>query len=258
MTGSPESLRNALEDAICNTVSGKEVAIAFSGGLDSGVVAAIAKRYARSATLYTVGTDGSHDLTEAKASAEELGIKWVQIRLTEGSIIDGLRKMISITGTKDIVTLSFELPLFFVCMNCSEEDVIGGQGADELFAGYSKYVSLEESDLKRKTAEDMKKLNEITLPHEKKVAEHFGKRIHHPFLDEKVMKEAGSPEPPSADSRKMKLKEVSESIGYPSFSAKGKRSAQYSSGAMKLIKKICRDRGVSYAELVAALSGDVT
>ncbi|MCL1978970.1 MAG: asparagine synthase-related protein [Methanomassiliicoccaceae archaeon] len=261
MTSDPGPLSKALDNAIRNAVSGKDVGIAFSGGLDSGVVAAIAGEYAAKARLYTVGSKDSRDVEEARSSAEELRMEWAHIPLTEDGVKEGLREMISITGTKDPVTLSFELPLFFVCMNCEEEEIITGQGADELFAGYSKYIGLSGDDLKRRTAEDMRKLSEVTIPHERKVAEHFGKKIHYPFLDKEVVKEAraadnGCAPDGSPGSRKRTLREVSDIIGCPWLSVKEKRSAQYSSGAMALIKKICRDGGMTYAELIGTLSGE--
>ena len=263
MTSGPGSLREALDRAVCVAVSGRNTAVAFSGGLDSGIVAAMVKEHAEQATLYTVGTENSHDVREAETSAGELGMPWVRIPVCEDDIIEGLREMIAVTGTKDPVTLSFELPLFFVCKNCREHDVIAGQGADELFAGYSKYIGLGAEDLRMRMAADMRTLLDITLPHEKKVAEHFGKRIHYPFLDEAAVREAGMFDlgdiAPSDDpaSRKRILREISDMLGYRGISGKEKKAAQYGSGVMTLIKKICRNKGVTYAELIRMLSDEV-
>jgi asparagine synthase (glutamine-hydrolysing) len=258
MTDSPELLRNALEGAIRCAISGKDTAVAFSGGLDSGIVAFFVKEHAKSATLYTVGTESSHDIGEALSAAEELGMSLKIIPLTEDNVKEGLREMIHITGTKDPVVLSFELPLYFVCKYCSENDIIGGQGADELFAGYSKYSGLSKDALKKKTAEDLEKLRNITIPHEKKIAEHFGKRIHHPFLDQKVIEAADKMEddivPDDPAERKKALREVAVSIGLESISKKEKKAAQYSSGAMALIKRISKKNNVTYTELIEDLS----
>jgi len=258
MTSGPESLRKALDIAIRDAVSGKDVAVAFSGGLDSGIVAAVAKEYADNVILYTVGTDNSHDVKEAETSAEDLGMEWVHISITEGEVLDCLREMISITGTRDPITLSFEIPLFFVCKDCKEKDVITGQGADELFAGYSRYIGLTEDGLRTKITEDRRKLSEYTLPHEKKVAEHFCKTIRYPFLDREVLDTVNDLKiftAPTDDpmSRKAVLREVSGLMGYPNFSIKEKKAAQYGSGAMTLIKKICKEKNTTYAGLIEIL-----
>ncbi|MCL2296449.1 MAG: asparagine synthase-related protein [Methanomassiliicoccaceae archaeon] len=263
MTSGPGSLWKALDGAVRESVSDKNTAVAFSGGLDSGIIAAVVKECAKEATLYTVGSKGSHDVREARSSAEELGMRLVHIEITEDRVMDCLREMISITGTKDPVTLSFEIPLFFVCKNCAEKEIITGQGADELFAGYSKYIGLNGNDLREKMAEDMRKLSEITLPHEKKVAEHFRKRIHYPFLDENVVKAVNAlgidAIAPADDplSRKRALREVSELAGYSNISVKEKKAAQYGSGSMALIKKICRDRNMTYSGLIEMLCTEV-
>lgn len=253
-------MRKALEDAVRTAVRGKEVAIAFSGGLDSGILAALAKDHADGLVLYTAGTEGSHDVREARSSADELKTRLIHIPIEEHQIRDGLKEIISITGVKDPVTLSFELPLFFVCKNSKEKDILGGQGADELFAGYAKYIGLDKSDLIRMLEEDKKKLRESTIECERKIAEHFGKTIHHPYLDAEVVKavsdlgiEAIIPTD-GPMSRKKVLREVAEMIGYPGISSKGKKSAQYGSGSMAMINKICAKEGVTFSELIEVLA----
>ncbi|MCL2032814.1 MAG: asparagine synthase-related protein [Methanomassiliicoccaceae archaeon] len=260
MTDNLGPLRKAFEEAICNAVSGKEIAIAFSGGLDSGVVAAIAKGHAKRATLYTAGSEGSHDVKEAGTAAAELNMRLVIIPITEHDVKESLREMIRITGMRDPVTLSFEIPLFHVCKNCEEDEIISGQGADELFAGYSKYIGLGDDVLKEKIAEDMRKLFGSTLPHERMMAEHFGKKIHYPFLDEAVMREAGrfclTAPTDDPQSRKRALRELSHSIGLTGISVKEKKAAQYGSGAMAIIRKMCTDSGMTYTELIEVLCGE--
>ncbi|MDR1954979.1 MAG: asparagine synthase [Candidatus Methanoplasma sp.] len=263
MIGDPGPLKKALEEAVGNAVSGKRIAVAFSGGLDSGIVAAFAKEHAEEATLYTVGSENSHDIKEALTSAEELGMRPVTILITEDDVMEGLREMIRLTGTKDPVTLSFELPLFHVCKNCEEDEILSGLGADELFAGYSKYIGLGKDDLRKSLEEDTRKLLENTLPHERRIAEHFGKRMFYPFLDDMVVKEARSLEMsgavPTDDpmSRKRPLREVSDMIGCHGISAKEKKAAQYGSGSMGIIRKVCRKNNITYAELIEAICKEV-
>jgi asparagine synthase (glutamine-hydrolysing) len=260
--GSIGLLKSTLEDAVCGAVRGKNIAVAFSGGLDSGVIAALTRSYAESVTLYTVGTDDAYDVVAAESSARELGMPWIHIQINENYILEGLRDMISLTGTKDPVILSFELPLFFVCRNCTEHEIITGQGADELFAGYSKYIGLGKDELKAAVARDMAILKKITLPHEKKVADHFGKNLYYPFLNEKVIGDANdltSESTVSSDplSRKWVLREVSDLIGCKSISVKEKKAAQYGSGSMALIRKKYKKSGVTYPELIYMLSEEV-
>ncbi len=60
-----KNLECAIVSAIRNNVEDQDVAVSFSGGLDSGLVAAVAKDYARSVTLYTSGKNQSYDVVMA-------------------------------------------------------------------------------------------------------------------------------------------------------------------------------------------------
>ena len=57
-----EALGRALEESVRKVTEGKRVGVAFSGGMDSGLLAALASKYAKSVTCYTCGTDDSFDV----------------------------------------------------------------------------------------------------------------------------------------------------------------------------------------------------
>ncbi|MBE6527777.1 MAG: hypothetical protein E7Z64_01205 [Thermoplasmata archaeon] len=257
-----ENLQNALISAIRSQVEGQDIAVAFSGGLDSGLVAAIAKEYARSVTLYTSGKDKSYDVVMAQEMSEQLGLPWLHIPLTEENIEPRLREMISITGTSSPLTLSFELPLFFVCRTVREKYVLGGQGSDELFAGYSKYVGMSEEELDRARKADLGKLISSTIPHETKIADHYGKKILYPYLDSLVTMQVNAMNlkdlmPADTDHRKMLLREIARNLGYPFIAEKKKKAAQYGSGTMDLVRKVASDKGMTYSELVDSIYRDI-
>ena len=255
MSVESENLENALVSAVKSQVQDEDVAVAFSGGLDSGLVAAIAKEHARSVTLYTSGKDNSYDVVMAREMSEKLGLPWLHIPLNEDNIEARLREMISITGTSSPLTLSFELPLFFVCRTVREKFVLSGQGSDELFAGYSKYIGLSVEELDRMRKADIGKLISSTIPHETKVADHFGRKVLYPYMDPLVTMQVNAMDlkelvPADQDHRKMLLRQVANNLGYPFIAEKKKKAAQYGSGTMDLVRKVASDRGLTYAELV--------
>lgn len=257
-----DNLQNALVSAIKSQVQGEDIAVAFSGGLDSGLVAAIAKEYARSVTLYTSGKDQSYDVVMAQEMSERLGLPWLHIPLTEDNIEARLREMISITGTSSPLTLSFELPLFFVCRTVREKYVLSGQGSDELFAGYSKYIGLSIDELDRMRKADLGKLISSTIPHETKVADHFGRKVLYPYMDSIVTMQVNALDlnelkPADADHRKMLLRQVATNLGYPFIAEKKKKAAQYGSGTMDLVRKVAENKGLTYAELVDSIYKDI-
>lgn len=140
-----EALGNAIESAIRRSCEGKRVGIAFSGGMDSGLLAAVASKYAKSVTCYTCGTDDSFDVAAGRELAGILGLPWIQCRISEDNIEDTLREFILATKVSDPFTISYDLQLFTVCREADERVIISGQGSDEYFGGCaSPYDSLLE------------------------------------------------------------------------------------------------------------------
>ena len=258
MSADIENLQRAIVSAIRAGVEDQDVAVAFSGGLDSGLVAAVAKDYARSVTLYTSGKDQSYDVVMAQDMSERLGLPWLHIPITKDNIEQRLREMISITRTSSPLTLSFELPLFFVCKTVHEKYILGGQGSDELFYGYNKYVGMADDELVRTRKADLGKLITSTIPHETIVADHFGKKILYPYMDPIVTMQVNAMDlkdlkPLDGDSRKMVLRQVARNLGYPFIAEKRKKAAQYGSGTMDLVREVAKDKGMTYPELVDSI-----
>ena len=241
-----EGLLSSLEETVRSMVSGKDVAVAFSGGLDSGVLAILCKRYARSVRLYTVGLEESYDVRESRGMSRALGMDWTHIPMDEGSLLDGIKDMVAVTGTTDPIVLSFEVPLMYVLSSAEEDIIVTGQGADEVFLGYSKYVGLDDDDLEDQLTEDMRKLYGVTRIHEAKMAEHSGKTVLCPFLDSRVMSEVSriplDELKPYGELRKVPLRHVAESLGCPELASKPKKAAQYGSGSMNTIRRLAKSR----------------
>lgn len=249
-----EEIAQSLRTSIAQKVTDKDIAIAFSGGLDSGLIAAIAKDYAKSVTLYTVGSDDSFDSIEADKGAKKLGLDVVHIELDD--MIENVAEMVNLTDTTDPVTVSFEIPLFYVCKNCDQKIVLTGQGADEMFGGYSKYVGLDEKGFTEQRRKDIMTLFQTTIEHENKVTKHFGKEAFYPYLDPKVLDSMSAFEPKElmpGELRKEKLREIAKMFGQDYFAGKRKKAAQYGSGANDMLREIARSKGLSTADLISGL-----
>lgn len=251
-------IRAALEGAVRRAVSGREVAVAFSGGLDSGLLAHYAKRHAESVMLYAVGAEGSHDVAAAECAAVMLELPMEAIILDEDSALDILERMIRMTGTDNPLTLAFEVPLFAVCGKCCESHVLTGQGADELFGGYSKYAGLGPAEFEVLRKEGLGRLKSVTLAHEDAVALAFGKTLHRPYTDSELVSVVDTMDAadlmPRGALRKETLRKVAEEENLSFLAAKPKKAAQYGSGFTDLMESVCRRRGLRYSELVAEIA----
>ena len=252
-------LLDVLDRAVRTLTEGKEIAVAFSGGLDSSVVAVLAGKYAGSIRLYTVGEEDSQDVRASKEMCQHLGIEWEHIPMDEESLVRGLRESIRITGTVDPVTLSFEVPLMYILPHVRERYVIGGQGADEVFWGYSKYLDLSEQELREQSERDFRTLESVTLPHESKMAARYGKTILYPYLDDEVRRAVSSMDfeyrRPVGDDRKRPLKDAAAEMGCPEIAERTKKAAQYGTGSMNMIKRLSKKSGLSVSEYIQSLGG---
>lgn len=256
MTSRYEALGQAIESAVRDACEGKEVGVAFSGGMDSGLVAALAKKYARSVTCYTCGTDDSFDVAAGKELAEKLGLPWVHCRIGEDNIEETIREMMLATKVSDPFTVSYDLQLFCVCREAGEPVIITGQGSDEFFNGCNRAVDDDDEEFRRVSEWGIERLYKVSIPCETAIASHFKKKLHYPYIDEKVLEciRTIDPEelrPRDLDDRKTVLKETASDLGFPILAHRTKKASQYGSNTTELIRRMARAKGVRYNRYIA-------
>lgn len=256
----------AIEDVLVSTirdsVKGKRIGVAFSGGLDSGLASAIAKEYAESVTLYTCGTDNAFDVVMARDLAEKLGIEWVHVPISKRLIEIRIREMIAATGTSDPFTISYEMPLYCVCREAKEDYILSGQGADEFFMGCAKFVDQSDEDYEVLKNSSVERLLNVSVPCERTIASHFRKMLIYPYIDQNVIAEVAKIDqrelrPKDMDSRKAVLKEIAVDLGHEYIAGRKKKSSQYGSGTTDLVRAVAREKGMMYNEYIASVYDDV-
>ena len=251
-------LGDALETFIKNNVEGKNVGVAFSGGMDSGIVAALASRYARSITCYTCGTDDAFDVRAGKELAEKLGLPWVHCRIGEDNIEDTVRELISATGVSDPFTISYELQLFTVCRRAEEPIILTGQGSDEYFGGCARSVNEDDTEYEAVLNWGIERLMKVSIPCEQAIAKNFKKKLIYPFLDNDVLDAVGKidPEelrPTTMENRKAVLKTVATELGFPILAHRTKKASQYGSATTELIRDAARAKGMRYNRYISSI-----
>ncbi|WP_049947550.1 asparagine synthase C-terminal domain-containing protein [Candidatus Halobonum tyrrellensis] len=134
----------AVERAVLTAVRGADpagTAVAFSGGVDSGLVAAGLP----DAPLYVAGFEGCHDVEAARAAADAMGraddLRVVEV--THDDLRRAVPELVAATGRTNPMDVSIALPLYLVAERAAADGhdrLAVGQGADELFGGYAKVV----------------------------------------------------------------------------------------------------------------------
>ncbi len=251
-----EELGRAIEESVRRASEGKDVGVAFSGGMDSGLIAALAKKYARSVTCYTCGTDDSFDVAAGKELAEILDLPWVHCRISEETIENDIRGLIQATKVSDPFTISYELQLFMVCRAAHEPVVLSGQGSDEYFGGCAKSVNDDDEEYERFLDWGVERLMKVSVPCELAIAKHFRKKLSYPYLDPGVLEEVGrlDPEelrPRALEERKAVLKTVATDLGYPVLSNRTKKASQYGSRTTDLIRSAAGKKGVRFNRYIS-------
>jgi asparagine synthase (glutamine-hydrolysing) len=240
----PEIADLSLEDAIMESIRlrSDEGVVAFSGGVDSALVAAISGR-----PMVTVGISGCHDIIHSKEVAEIAGLKSHTIyEIDPDEIGPALRTVLRVIPKKTPLDASIATTLFFVTRWASENGhkrVLAGQGADELFGGYARY--LEPGDPAGKLKSDFESLAGQSL-RDQSVASINGTYISCPYLDMRVVRASGKLPPGGMvhdGIRKYPLRKVAAAHIPEEAAFYSKKAMQYGSGVWKEIQRLARKNG---------------
>ena len=245
-----ETLAGAVAEAIADR---PKVAVAYSGGLDSTVVALLARRYAR-VTCYTACTRDSHDFRNACLHGSMDGLEVAIIELENVDIERLAGRVSDRLDTTDPVRVGYTIPIIAVLERASENAVLVGNCADEIFAGYAKY---ESSDV----ADHMMKLDLEKAVHEleqlQNLAKSERKLLSAPFASDEVIEAAATfhlSQKIGPHGRKLILRRIAADLGARDGD-RPKKAAQYSSGVAKAMSKLAKDRGLTQNAWIAAQRG---
>lgn len=235
----PCTLDEAIETAV--RLRSDEGIVALSGGVDSSLVAALAQR-----ECLAVGLSGSHDLAQARHAADLLGLTCNEVEITETEIQEAIPFVVAAIPIKDPVNVSIALTQYFVARWAGTHGyrrIITGQGADELFGGYSRYLTSKK--LEEDLARDVEGL-EMQAQRDQAVASLHDTYLSMPYLDIRVVRAARAipaHEKVHDGMRKVPLREVAERHIPQELADYGKKAMQYGSGVWGVLKKIARKNG---------------
>jgi len=199
-------VRQALEDAVHRQLmSDVPYGVLLSGGLDSSVTSAIAKKYSERRIeaddkekawwpqlhSFSVGLEGSPDLAAAQKVADHIGTVHHEIKFTIQEGLDAIKDVIYNIETYDITTIRSSTPMYLmarVIKSMGIKMVLSGEGADEIFGGYLYFHKAPNAqEFHEETVRKLDKLHMYDCLRANKSLMAWGIEGRVPFLDKEFM-----------------------------------------------------------------------
>ncbi len=201
-----DELRDALEAAVLRQLmTDVPYGVLLSGGLDSSIISAVAKKYAakriESGNMedawwpqlhsFAVGLVGSPDLIAARKVADYIGTVHHEIHFTVQEGLDALRDVIYHIETYDVTTVRASTPMYLlarVIKSMGVKMVLSGEGADEIFGGYLYFHKAPNAEeFHKETVRKLSKLHMYDCLRANKSLASWGVEGRVPFLDKEFM-----------------------------------------------------------------------
>ena len=262
-----EVYKKSLMSAMKKRTEGLErIGIIFSGGIDSVLVAWLAKDMVKEVTCYNAGTPDSSDILFANKVAKDLDLPLKANVITKQSTERMLPKIIHSIEDSDALQVEVALPIYSA-MELARKDhikvVFSGQGVDEIFGGYPWYpkiVSREGySSLRNHMIEDLLLLYKETLEREDKTTMAHGIEMREPYLDRQIIESAFDINPrlnvtgPDDLFGKRVHRLLANKLGIPKEIAyRNKSAAQHGSGIHFIIDQIARENNFNESRISSA------
>jgi asparagine synthase (glutamine-hydrolysing) len=172
-----------------------KVGIIFSGGIDSVIIAWLAKKMVPEVICYTGGIRGSNDIIYARQIAKKLNLKLRVNELTQDEVEQMIPEVINTIEDTNAGQVEVAIPVYAAVKLAHEDGInvmFSGQGADELFGGYSWYARVVEKEgyqkLRDHMTQDLLLLYKETLEREDKITMAHSIEMREPFLDIEVIR----------------------------------------------------------------------
>ncbi len=263
MHAATQQLQKLLQQSVKNRVAKvREVAVAFSGGLDSSIIALLAKRSGAKINLVHVSLGSQSETEHAQRVANELELPIFTYEYSEADLKQALPAILWAIEEPDPIKTSIGIPVYWTAQRAAEMKLcvmLAGQGADELFGGYKRYVDgyiqCGKSRAKHAIANDIVHLYETNLERDIKICNACGIELRLPFVGYKLVKFALEMpvelklEPRATTLRKLVLRRLAQNLGLPSSVVnRPKKAMQYSTGVNTVLAKLAKRESLTAAE----------
>lgn len=242
------------------------IGIIFSGGIDSVIIAWLAKKMVREVICYTGGVEGSSDIAFARKIAKRLNLKLRVNELTHNEVEEMIPEVINTIEHTNAGQVEVAIPVYAAVKLAHEDGIkvmFSGQAADELFGGYSWYSTIVRdgggyAGLRHYMNEDIQLLYKETLEREDKITMAHSIEMREPFLDLKLIRLSMkidlrlNVKGVSDAFGKHVHRKLAQELGIPrDIAYRSKEAAQHGSGIHQVIDLIARKHGFDESTISA-------
>jgi len=186
------ALRARLEQAVQRRIDNEIMGSWLSGGLDSSAIVALARPYVRELHTFAGGIKGAPDLAHARRIADRLKTHHHEVVVTLDDLLAVLPDVIYHLESFDALLVRSAVTNYLVARHAADYvgSVFSGEGADELFGGYTYLKTLESDRLPAELLDITQRLHNTALQRVDRSAAAYGLVAHVPFLDLDVVEYA--------------------------------------------------------------------
>ena len=182
-------LQMRLDQAVCNRIDTAEIGAWLSGGLDSSAIVALVRPHAEVLHTFAAGMPEASDLVYAREVADHFNTQHHEIIFSMPEVLKVLPEVIYHLESFDALLVRSTITNYLVARKAAEyvQTSFSGEGADELFAGYSYFRSLPEEAVDKEMHQLTQSLHNTALQRVDRSAAAHGLVVHVPFLDPDVV-----------------------------------------------------------------------
>ncbi len=264
MKTAAKHLQTLLSESMKKRLSGvKKAAVAFSGGLDSSLIAMLAKICGIEVQLITVGLKDQRELRHARAAAKALELPLHIQTYTPDDVEQTLPKVLWLIEEADAMKAGVAISIFWTAEIASKLGfpiLLAGQGADELFGGYQRYLKdyvASAEALRSSMCHDVTACHEKNFQRDNQVCSFHKVELRLPFADWEVVNFSLclpihlKIESPKDQLRKRVLRRTAQNLGMPKFIFdRRKKAVQYATGVNKALRRLARRENLTLREHV--------
>ncbi len=247
-----EQVKDLFLEAVEKRIPEGELALLFSGGVDSTIIASALQELEKDFTAYTAGiqygnVNEPRDMRWAQKIAEKMDIPLKSYEASLEEVEEELPHIVDWISTTSVVKNGVALPFHFA-LNGSEKVVMSGLGSEQLYAGYHR----QQGYLNKECLSGLRSIFERDLYRDNVISFRNGYELRVPFLDHNLIEHALTiPEDYKVknDYRKYVLRKAAEKLGVPEEVVwRKKTAAQYGSNFDKAINRLSKDHGFNHKQ----------